>query len=569
VNRYTIIPSSQQYKSAPSEDQQLQISLQEQSQTLVEYDRTANVSLAQVFDEERQASTIFRPTFKVSYLYENLFTGTTEYLPFQYNLYLVDGQSSVFTNIWKGYPQYYEFDFFRDDITNTHINYKSKSAFTYNWTYYYSYPFQNNFDVNLSATLNNTTFDWVAKDGIPFVIKKSTVNGNPIISFECISPHGLTVGESVELKVNNQIVSYRTQTLFEVFDLGNGLLGSEVYIFSIYDIGFTGNTFANSVVGTFKRVVNFDNIEETKSKYYIRQHKIISNIDDVIVTKTGFEKNSFNDEKKIELSSITPNKITRISQKNSSNTYTITPARDLNLANLLDNQQRPLSELFLTIINRGYSGYFNAPTNGVALKQGWLFNITKTNNSWWSSTNINSNSNIGVSSYTQTNGVTKTFYYNQNLKVGDIIDGDFCEWNEYFQIERVISKYYHKLKFNQNVFQTSISSNPSGYYYQPHHSITIRVFSDYIETAKINEVDSVPSYSFYSVSDESFRWRDLYTYGFIDNLGRGVDYPFFNGAQYPYSNTIFKLIPDDRDFDFNDGLTGLEVPYKPLIDKCE
>jgi hypothetical protein len=107
------------------------------------------------------------------------------------------------------------------------------------------------------------------------------------------------------------------------------------------------------------------------------------------------------------------------------------------------------------------------------------------------------------------------------------------------------------------------------HYYQPHHSVTIRVFSDYIETAKINEVDSVPSYSFYSTSDENFRWRDLYTYGFIDNLGRGVDYPFFNGAQYPYSNTIFKLIPDDRDFDFNDGLTGLEVPYKPLIDRCE
>jgi hypothetical protein len=137
----------------------LQISLQEQSQTLVEYDRTANVSLAQVFDEERQASTIFRPTFKVSYLYENLFTGTTEYLPFQYNLYLVDGQSSVFTKVWKGYPQYYEFDFFRDDITNTHINYKSKSAFTYNWTYYYSYPFQNNFDVNLSFHIKDNSIN--------------------------------------------------------------------------------------------------------------------------------------------------------------------------------------------------------------------------------------------------------------------------------------------------------------------------------------------------------------------------------------------------------------------------
>jgi hypothetical protein len=46
---------------------------------MVEYDRSQSISLAQVFDEERQASTIFRPTFKVSYLYANVYTGTTTY----------------------------------------------------------------------------------------------------------------------------------------------------------------------------------------------------------------------------------------------------------------------------------------------------------------------------------------------------------------------------------------------------------------------------------------------------------------------------------------------------------
>jgi hypothetical protein len=41
--------------------------------------------------------------------------------------------------IWKGFPQYYEFDFYRPNITDQHITYEAKSAYTYNWTYYVSY----------------------------------------------------------------------------------------------------------------------------------------------------------------------------------------------------------------------------------------------------------------------------------------------------------------------------------------------------------------------------------------------------------------------------------------------
>ena len=97
----------------------------------------------------------------------------------------------------------------------------------------------------------------------------------------------------------------------------------------------------------------------------------------------------------------------------------------------------------------------------------------------------------------------------------------------------------------------------------------IRYFSDYIEVGDPNTVDQIPSYAIYSQTDQVFRWRDLYTYGFYDNLGRGVDYPFLNLAHYPYKNTIFRLIPDDKGFDINQGITGVAIPYKPIIDKCE
>jgi hypothetical protein len=521
--------------------------------------------LAQVYDDERQACLIFRPTFKVTYLYANTYTGTTIYTPFQYNLYYTQPEVSISSGTWKGLPQYYEFDFFRPDINDQHITYKAKSAYTYNWTYYLSYGYENDYNKKLYFNLNNSNLTWTASTGIPFIIKNNQQNGSPIIAFQCIAPHGLTVGEHVELSF-----SYNKTNLFQVYSLGNDLLDSSEYIFNIYNIGYTGNTFQNGITGTFRRVVNPNNLEETKSKYYVRKHKILTNLEDSLMTKIGFEKNVFNEIRKLEYSSITPNQVTRISQLTSSNAYNVTVNYDLDFTTLLDNQKRPISELYLTVINKGYTGYFNNPFNGIGLKQGWGFNLTKVSNSYWSTTNDISSTNIPVSSYTRSqSGKTYTFYFNQDLKKDDIIDGDFCEWNDYEQLERVVSPYYQKIKYNQNIFQTTRTTdqNSPGFYYTPHNKMTLRVFSDYVETGELNSIDQVPSYSYFSKSDQQFRWRDLYTFGFKDNLKRGVDYPFFNTAQYPFADVVFRLIPEG--INFNSSLLGVDYPIKPLIDGCE
>jgi hypothetical protein len=565
MSNYLIVPSNLRYKGAPSVDEQIAISLDSQNQQITEYDRSSTISLAQVYDDERQGCTVFRPTFKATFLYENTYTGTTGYLPFQYNLYYTAPVSSKQSTKWQGFPQYYEFDFYRPDVGDQHFNYKAKSAYTYNWTYYLTYPYNNNYTKQLTYYRNNINpINWIAGDGIPFSITNTSQNGNGLVSFTCIAPHGLTIGEYVELSL-----VYRNSNLFQVYSLGNGLLDSDVHIFNLLNIGYTGTTFSNGTTGTFKRVINPDNLTETKSKYYIREQKVLTNLTDLEITKAGFEKNVFVEQKKLEYSSITPNNLTRISQKTSSNAYNMTSAYDLDFANLKDNQKRPISEINLTIVNKGYSGYFNQPSNGFGLKQGWEFNLSKTTNPWWNLTEQRSNTSIPVSSYTLTSGETKTFYYNLDLKKDDIMDGDFCEWNDYEQIERVVSPYYHKLKFNQTVFQTTTvaTTNSPGYYYQPHNKMTIRVFSDYVETGDVEFVDQVPEWSFYSTSDRQFRWRDLYTYGFRDNLNRGVDYPYINTAHYPFSEIIFRLIPEG--INYNENLDGYDFSFKPLIDECE
>ena len=171
MNGTTIIPSNLRFKSAPSIDQQVPVSVDSKSNEITEYDRIASVNLAVQFDKERQESTTFRPTFKVSPIYNNAFTGPTEYIPFLNNLYYADAEKSVVSGLWKGFPQYYEYEFYRPNIADQHLSYVSKSAYTYNWSYYLTYPFENNYTQPMYWTNGSDEINWTAKDGIPFIVK--------------------------------------------------------------------------------------------------------------------------------------------------------------------------------------------------------------------------------------------------------------------------------------------------------------------------------------------------------------------------------------------------------------
>ena len=65
--------------------------------------------------------------------------------------------------------------------------------------------------------------------------------------------------------------------------------------------------------------------------------------------------------------------------------------------------------------------------------------------------------------------------------------------------------------------------------------------------------------------DLNFIWRDIYPYGFIDDVGRGVDRPFLNDKHYVHENFTFRLIPEGSNID---SINTTQV-NDPTIDDCE
>jgi hypothetical protein len=627
MDEIRIVLGSLRFKTSTNTDLSIPTPLIQNSKNLQEFDRSIDVNLAQVFDNERQKSTTFRPVCKFQVLFDNSYTGSTNYEPLENNLYYINETELTIKQCglplsavtWQGFLQYDEFDFIRSDYSvsgytlpipsiipggdpQVHVDFVARSASTYNWNHFVSYPYKNIDKVmNFYDGTNFLTpsLVWNAVDGIPFMIMLDNgdpinpvlllENGNSIIRFKCPVKHGLSESEFIKIKLSNGFTN-----TFQVFSFGDGLPGTEEYIVNIFNIGYSPSIFINLDTGTFKRVINNENPNDTTSKYYVIQHKIITDVNDAVLVNAGFEKNIFGTKRKFESPVYTPNNVKRVSIKENSQSYTLSFNKDIDVNELRDNQKRPISELYITTVWKGYFGLtfggVDSVGNPVGLKQGFDFNLPpdsqfNTPQPWWMDSNSDSNfvdSNnqpYPIVTYntfygSNVNGATIDFTYLKSLKSGDTLNGNFCEWNDYEQKERVISEMYHKFTFNSDVFDIGCGdscSNQFGYYYKPNRSMRIRGFSDYIETGSISNIANVPDYSYFSTTYNSFIWRDLYTYGFKDGSGNGVDYPFLNGKHYPYENYIFRIIPEGTNY-IESTLNNYALLYgaaQPITDDCE
>lgn len=577
-----IILGNKRFQGSINVDGSEKIVLEQTVKEQVEYERYLDVNLLEVFDFERQKSTVFRPITKYSFIFKNAYSGATSYLPYYNYMYysnLIENtqNAACFPNApiaWSGFPQYCEFDFIRTDnnkngYTSGPINHQlfvNQSASTYNWNHYITYPYSN--DDQKVLYLNDPekiiTWFWVAKDGIPFYIKE--INDDFIL-FQCPIKHGLIVGNNVELTI-----TYNGNNFYEVSELGDGGFGSDEYIFKIDNVGYIGNIFSVGLTGTFKRVLDVTNSGETTSKYYVKILKVLSNPQDATLVNSGYEQSIYNIISKQELvysggtplQALSPPSCPRTSILEGSQNYTLSFNIDFDMNNLIDNQKRPVTELFFTTVWKGYYGWSNRLKEGFAFN-GYLDGVAP--NWWWDTTNNLSDSTLSFSTYFPNNpqGLFPCTY-TDDLISGDTIEGDFCEWNDFEQLERVISKKIHKFTLNQNYFVQLDSLPPTnkyGYYYFPHSSIKLRQYSPYIEEADPDQVIDIPPYAFYSNLSNGFRFRDIYPYGYIDADGFGVDYPFTNGKHYPFKNTIFRVFSEGI------GVQNITTIEDPLIDECE
>jgi hypothetical protein len=95
-------------------------------------------------------------------------------------------------------------------------------------------------------------------------------------------------------------------------------------------------------------------------------------------------QNGFGVNNKFQFSEITPNKVSRIAQRHGNQSYNITFKRDINTLPLRDNLNRPVTEMYLTTINRGYFGWFHEPIfDNIGTKEGFEFNLTNFISPYW------------------------------------------------------------------------------------------------------------------------------------------------------------------------------------------
>lgn len=561
-----IIRGEDRFAGASNSDLSINVDLNSNNRNIIEGDRSIIVNVEERFNKERQESTKFRIAGKITNIFNNTISGQTTYEPFQNSLFYLDSLNSVENGApWKGYPQYDEFTFYRTRGIDGHIPFVNKSATTYNWSVYVSYASGNETEQYLKHTVNfgsgTSSNTFVVTDGVPYYVLNKTDRGKSLITFYCGFKHNLSVGDWIYTK---DVIDGKQY--FEVYSIGNESYGNEDTIFSIFNYGFEDPLFGDYSVGNFKRVSDINNKIETTSEYYIRKHKILTKNTFSDITKMGFERNPFPIKKQLEYSGLTPNQVQRTSIKDGSTTVGYSFDKDIDINGLKDNQDRPITELFVTIINRGYMGWFNNPylvNNTTGIQVGWDLNFKNNEiDSWWDVGNTLNRDDIPNGFYQIG---SKKFHYNKTLPIGHEIMGAVCEYNGYEQIETVLSKINHKISYNPQIFDNnSVNTLPDGYTYEPHYSVPIRVYSDYIETGDKDKVDLVPDYAFFSKYDNQWRWRDLYNYGYIDSNGNGLNTPFLNGCHYPFKEILFLLTPMKRNINlFND------IIFAPITDDCE
>lgn len=580
MEKKRIILPSKTFAKAPDEELTLKVDLNASTNIIRENERNIVLDVAELYNEERNESIKYKIYGKIRMVFNNDYSGNTDYIYLKNNLYLLgDGSTYDYT----GYIPYNEFAFLRNDILreinfpsvgDSIVNFEQNIELTteytghttitnttapyQNWNLYLSYVYTGVTDHPMTYTLSGgTKYDFVSGDGIPFIL---TNNGN---FYTFISPveHGMNAGEYVTFSGDSlgSSVSLTNKTLY-INSVGNELHNSEKYVINILKNQLRDRiVLTNNTVYLGKRCLDVTNITGTTSQYYVHKHKTLTTTDDYILDKLGFESSIWKDDKKMLFENF-DGVNDYVVERNRMESALYDFKNPFYLSGITNNLGYTPTEVYVSVIFRNGNGYFEYPP-----KVGWKFNF---HDSWV-------DKHFEKSSSSESSLTFSNFYKNQgsdiyNFKSGDTLNagteltGAFVEYNQKEMKERIISESFHKFYTNTNIFDHNqddpnfysgvTSNNVAGLFYQPHYRIKLRQLSPYIETSKTDDVVNIPENKKYFEDERLWKWRDLYDHGYIDTDGFGTDYPFINGNHYVKLDINFYLRNEKNFINKKDGI---------------
>ena len=282
-----VIPTKR-FAGATEEDLLFQVSLQGTSRELIQGDRTVNLNLNDRFNDERQQISNYRPYGKIYPLVDNCYNGLAvdevalQFTSLLFQQLFYDQPAST---PWPGYPQFKEFDLQREDVDEF-------VSTTTNWNVFISYPTECNSDEVMYYQQEEAptprSMRFTSSQGIPFHVLNISENGRDAYRFYCPTPHGLSMGEYVQLSLDDGLgTTYQfvgASNTFAVYSLGDGTRNSESRIFTLIipQGNISPTPLLDYTFGTMKRHLNPTN-PDSLSSYYVRNHKILTDYTDAVI----------------------------------------------------------------------------------------------------------------------------------------------------------------------------------------------------------------------------------------------------------------------------------------------
>jgi len=578
MEKKQIILPEKRYEKASTQDLTTTIGLENSSELLREGDKTVILNLDELYFDERNDSKNYKIYGKLKMVFRNMYLGLAPYDNLNEYLYL---QGDGADNNFYGYMPYNEFAFLRNDIYRNDpniftVNSSSLGTYTpsfvlpdpipnkhqtlslleapyHNWNIYLTYVNDQDSAYPMKYTLSGATktenvnlITFVSGDGIPCRVESKT----GYYKLTCPVKHGINDGEFVKIKGI-------TSKVYSVSSLGDERYDSQYYVINLNKAQFSGTSLAPLII--IKRCVDAENISGTTSSYYVHKHRVLTDSTHYILDKAGFETPIFEDEKKLLLENA-GGLSNFLVERNRMESVIFDFKDSFILTGLTNNLDFTPTEVYLSVINRNGSGYFDQ------VKVGYRFHLHDT----WIDNHFSGTTSVEPSIQLDT-AFTKdgvTFHPFKGLNIGDTLIGAFVEYNHSELKERVISEAFHKLSNPVTIFNYrqedptyysgATNANKVGLYYQPHHKIKLRELSPYVETSNTNNILDLPENAEYFPSEGLWKWRDLYDHGYIDPDGNGTDYPFVNGQHYVMSNINFYLRNEQAFTNKSDGINAFD-----------